>query len=144
MWPAAHFRSLILAALETGLVREVIVTGSPAESTLCQNLVAACDHPAVRAYNDELEALAKFYVTAGYALGNSTGLMHLAALAGCRVLSLSEETGVDRAAPPGKGNYSLGPPVRQKNGSRQILAAILPQVVLDQLGTMIAEGSVLE
>jgi len=147
-WPAEHFRQVIRSLLAEGLVDEILIAGSPAEHELCQALAGMVGGSAVHALNAELEDLAAAFSTAGFALGNTTGLAHLAAACGCRVLALSGEPGQDRGAPAYPGCCSLGnpdlPSDGKKRGSREILAALTPTMVLDQLRTMMAAGSLLE
>lgn len=147
IWPTENFVTLMQALLAEGLVSEILVLGSPSERELCQTLAAASGRREVRAYTAELESLAKICLEAGFALGNTTGLAHLAAFSGCRVLTLSGEPGHDRGAPISAGSLSLGNPALpaglQKKSSREILAALSPAMVLAQLRTMMAEGSLL-
>jgi len=148
IWPVENFQHVIRNLVAEGVFGEILVAGSPAETTLCRTLADLPGVRAVRALNAELENLAAIFSTAGFALGNTTGLAHLAAACGCRVLALSGEPGQDRGAPACPGCRSLGnpdlPPNGKKRGSREILAAITPDMVLDQLRTMTAEGSLLE
>lgn len=145
IWPAENFAAVMHALLDEGAVSEILVLGSPSERELCQALAAPGGRAGVRAFNAELEELARVCMSAGFALGNTTGLAHLAAFCGCRVLALSGEPGHDRGAPACAGSVSLGNPALpaelQKKGSREVLAAITPEMVLAQLRTMMAEGS---
>ena len=106
-WPASHFRSLVLKAQSEGYA--TVVLGSPEEAPLCAE-VAGTEAINLAGRTSLKEAAAWLRGSVG-AIGNDSGLSHLAAACGTPILALYGPTDPGGSAP-------WGPRVRilRKNG----------------------------
>ncbi len=96
-WPAAHFRGLLLRARSEGFA--VVVLGSPEEADLCTEI--AGEEALNLAGRTSLKEAAAWLRGAAGALGNDSGLSHLAAACGTPVLALYGATDPGGSAPWG-------------------------------------------
>lgn len=96
-WPAAHFRELVLRARSEGYA--AVVLGSPDEAALCAEIAGreALDLSG----KTSLKEAAAWLRGASGALGNDSGLSHLAAACGAPVLALYGATDPGGSAPWG-------------------------------------------
>ena len=96
-WPARHFRSLVLRASSAGYA--VVVLGSPDEMDLCAEVSGreAID----LAGKTSLKQAAAWLRGASGAIGNDSGLSHLAAACGTPILALYGATDPGGSAPWG-------------------------------------------
>lgn len=100
-WPAAHWRALLLKARSKGFA--VAVLGSPGEAALCAG-VAGSEGLDLSGRTSLKEAAAWLRGARG-AVGNDSGLSHLAAACGTPILALFGPT-------PGEASGPRGPRVR--------------------------------
>jgi len=84
MWPAAHFRALLLRARAEGF--QVAVLGAPDEAATCE--AVAGDEGLNLCGRTNLKEAAAWLRAAAGAVGNDSGLCHLAAACGTPVLAL--------------------------------------------------------
>ena len=96
-WPAAHFRAALLRARREGF--EAVVLGSQEEAALCAEV--AGDEAASLAGRTSLKEAAAFLRAAAGAIGNDSGLSHLAAACGTPILALYGATDPGGSAPWG-------------------------------------------
>jgi ADP-heptose:LPS heptosyltransferase len=80
-WPAAHFAALAAAWADAGLIPVIVGTAADAEWT--EAVAAACPSARDLTGRTDLFQLAGLARGAVRAVGNDTGPMHLAAVAGC-------------------------------------------------------------
>jgi ADP-heptose:LPS heptosyltransferase len=100
-WPAARFGALARILSEKGVTP--IVVGAQSEHHLAAEIRAACPEALDLTGRTSLFAIAGLARRAEIAFGNDTGPMHLAALLGCRCVSLfSAESNPARSAPRGR------------------------------------------
>lgn len=85
-WPAEHFSKLATAWLDAGLLPVLIGTGADREWT--DAIAAACPGAKNLTGATSIFQLAGLARKAAVAVGNDTGPMHLAAVAGCRCIVL--------------------------------------------------------
>lgn len=97
-WPAAHFRQVVLRARSEGFA--VVVLGSPEEAALCAEV--AGDEAVDLAGRTSLKEAAAWLRGAVGAIGNDSGLSHLAAACGTPVLALYGATDPGGSAPWGR------------------------------------------
>jgi heptosyltransferase-2 len=96
-WPAAHFREFLLRARTEGYA--VVVLGSPDEAALCAGI--AGQEALDLSGKTSLKEAAAWLRGASGALGNDSGLSHLAAACGTPVLALYGATDPGGSAPWG-------------------------------------------
>ena len=109
-WPLTRWTELVERAALLGLA--VLVTGSPADRTQAQALVAACPAGApVRSIAGEVSLLELAAVLRGAAavVSVNTGVMHLAALLDAPLVALHGPTSRRRWGPVGRRSVSLAP-----------------------------------
>lgn len=102
-WPAGHFRALLLRARAEGY--EVAVLGSPEESALCADIAGS--EGLDLSGRTTLKGAAAWLRGAAGALGNDSGLSHLAAACGTPVLALYGATDPGGSAPWGPAARTL-------------------------------------
>lgn len=86
-WPVERFAELA-ARCQRELGAEIHVTGLPAERALCDHVIAACPTAIDHCGNHDLSYLLDVLAGADIAVANSTGVLHLAAACGLRVVGL--------------------------------------------------------
>ena len=86
-WPVDRFAELA-ARCHDELGAEIHVTGLLAERALCDSVITACPTAIDHCGNHDLSYLLDVLATADLAVANSTGVLHLAAACGLRVLGL--------------------------------------------------------
>ncbi|MBS1767804.1 MAG: glycosyltransferase family 9 protein [Acidobacteria bacterium] len=96
-WPASHFRALLLRARAEGFA--AVVLGSKDEAGLCAEV--AGDEATNLAGLTSLKEAAAFLRGAAGAVGNDSGLSHLAAACGTPILALYGATDPGGSAPWG-------------------------------------------
>jgi ADP-heptose:LPS heptosyltransferase len=96
-WPAAHFRATVLRARAEGF--DTVVLGSQEEAGLCAGV--AGEEAVNLAGRTSLKEAAAFLRGAHGAIGNDSGLSHLAAACGTPVLALYGPTDPGGSAPWG-------------------------------------------
>lgn len=96
-WPAAHFRTLLLRARSEGFA--AVVLGSKDEMDICARV--AGDEAENLAGRTSLKEAAAFLRGASGAIGNDSGLSHLAAACGTPILGLYGATDPGGSAPWG-------------------------------------------
>ncbi|HET6331491.1 MAG TPA: glycosyltransferase family 9 protein [Holophagaceae bacterium] len=96
-WPSAHFRQLVLRARGEGFA--VVMLGSPDEAKLCAEV--AGEEAMDLAGKTSLKEAAAWLRGASGAIGNDSGLSHLAAACGTPVLALYGATDPGGSAPWG-------------------------------------------
>ena len=108
-WPASHYAAFArLVAARSG-VRPVVVWG-PGEEPLARAVVEAARGAAVLAPPTTLRTLLALLRRADLFVGADTGPMHLAWVAGCRVVALFGPTDPRLNAPRGPGHRVLRAP----------------------------------
>lgn len=105
-WPASHFRALLLRARSEGYA--VAVLGSAGEADLCAEI--AGDEGLDLSGRTSLKEAAAWLRGAAGALGNDSGLSHLAAACGTPVLALYGATDPGGSAPWGPAARTLRRP----------------------------------
>jgi ADP-heptose:LPS heptosyltransferase len=119
-WPVAHYRALANALERRGVTPIVVGTERDLGAAIASG-TAAIDLTGKTTFGD----LADLGRIAAFAVGNDTGPMHLAAVAGCTSLVLfSRDSDPARCAPRGRDVRVL---------RRDDLAALTPQEVLAAL-----------
>ncbi len=86
-WPVGRFAELA-ARCHSELGAEIHVTGLEAERALCNRVFTACPAAIDHCGNHDLSYLLDVLATADIAVANSTGVLHLAAACGLRVVGL--------------------------------------------------------
>lgn len=100
-WPTGRFGELAALLVEAAIIPVVI--GAASERPLADAIRAACPQAVDLTGKTSLFAIAAIARRAVVAIGNDTGPMHLAALIGCRCVSLfSAESDPARSAPRGR------------------------------------------
>lgn len=101
-WPQAHFASLASMAHQMGM--EVVVLGTPNEMEICQSVVG--DLARNLCGKTSLKEAAAWLRGAWGAVGNDSGLSHLAAACGTPIVALYGATDPEGSTP--WGPHSLG------------------------------------
>lgn len=100
-WPASQYAGLADRLSAAGLTPVLI--GGPDEQAVAAEIAAACPTIVNLVGKTDLEQIAVLARDAALAVGNDTGPMHMAAIAGCRcVVLFSDESDPDRTAPRGR------------------------------------------
>ncbi len=86
-WPVDRFAELA-ARCRSELGAEIHVTGLAAERALCDRILTACPTAIDHCGNHDLSYLLDVLADADIAVANSTGVLHLAAACGVRVVGL--------------------------------------------------------
>lgn len=86
-WPVDRFAELA-ARCHSELGAEIHVTGLAAERALCDRVITACPTAIDHCGNHDLSYLLDVLADADIAVANSTGVLHLAAACGLRVVGL--------------------------------------------------------
>lgn len=102
-WPAAHFRTLVLQARSAGL--EAVVLGTPNEAALCAEVAGS--EGLNLAGKTTLKEAAAWLRGAWAAVGNDSGLSHLAAACGTPIVALYGATDPGGSAPWGPRTLAL-------------------------------------
>ncbi|MFZ2089409.1 MAG: glycosyltransferase family 9 protein, partial [Desulfobaccales bacterium] len=111
LWPEAHWARLAAwLAREKGF--QVIITGSPADRELAEEIVSQTGAPLLNlAGRTSLEELAALLQMARLAVTTDTGPMHLACALGTPVVALFGPTAPWRTGPFGEGHQVLRLPL---------------------------------
>lgn len=107
-WPAKHYAAMARQLAPAG-VRPIIVWG-PGEEPLARAVVEASAGAAILAPPTRLRGLAAILRRSDLFVGADTGPMHLAWVAGCRVVALFGPTDARLNAPRGDGHVVLCAP----------------------------------
>ncbi len=100
-WPASRYAELAGRLSAQGLTPAII--GGPDERAIAAEIATGCPSAVNLAGRTSLEQIAVLARGATLAIGNDTGPMHMAAIAGCPcVVLFSEESDPDRTAPRGR------------------------------------------
>ncbi len=103
LWPAVNWARLAEWLAAKGLA--VVLTGSPGDAALAEEIVAKCQTPIINlAGSTTLGELANVLKGAAFAVTTDTGPMHLAAALGVRVAALFGPTAPWRTGPFGQGH----------------------------------------
>jgi ADP-heptose:LPS heptosyltransferase len=101
-WPASSYLALARALVEAGY--QPVLIGTSSELEVSQFIVAGCDGVKDLTGQTTLLEIAELTRVASAAVGNDTGPMHIAAVAGCRsVVLFSSDSDPALTAPRGKG-----------------------------------------
>jgi ADP-heptose:LPS heptosyltransferase len=99
-WPAERFGALADRMLKGGV--QPVIVGAGTEAPLAEKILAVCPKSRSLVGQTSLLELVMVIKKAAVAVGNDTGPMHLAAVAGCRSLVLfSGDSNPDLCAPRG-------------------------------------------
>jgi len=115
-WPATAFAELARRlAATTG--RPLVMVGGPGERPLLEEILARAATPTLRSYTPEsITDVARFLARASLVIGNDTGPLHLAAVAGVPAIGLFGPTRGARNGPYGpSGNYIQSPTRRMSD-----------------------------
>jgi ADP-heptose:LPS heptosyltransferase len=129
-WPAKRFPAGLFAAVGELLaargIATVVVVG-PGEGALAHEVAATVAAP-VAPPELPLDEVAGFLAACDAAVGNDSGLTHLAAVVGCPTVTLFGPTDPARTAPVGGGTI-----LRAAGAPRRSLAELLPARVIEAL-----------
>lgn len=100
-WPASSYLALAKALVGAGY--QPVLIGTSAEREISQYIVAGCDAVKDLTGRTTLSEIAELARVASAAVGNDTGPMHIAAVAGCRsVVLFSSDSDPALTAPRGQ------------------------------------------
>lgn len=100
-WPAARFAQLATAILARDPRAQIILLGGPNDKAVCQEILAAVDHPGVfnlAGATSLAEAIA-LIAAAAAVVSNDSGLLHIASALNRPVIALYGPTDPDHAPP---------------------------------------------
>jgi ADP-heptose:LPS heptosyltransferase len=105
-WPSSNFCEIASHLWAAGI--QPVIVGAPGEEVLGQEIAQACPSAVNLIGRTSLLELATVARRAEYAIGNDTGPMHMAGVAGCRTVVLfSADSDPDLCAPRGANVTTL-------------------------------------
>ena len=106
-WPEPHFARLVEAMAEEGL--KPLIVGAQEDKTVAEAVAALAGTPPGVLVSRDVEEIAAILSLAPVTVSNDSGLMHLAAAAGSRVVALFGPTSPALGfGPLGEGHKALG------------------------------------
>jgi ADP-heptose:LPS heptosyltransferase len=110
-WPQAYWKEVIDHLTHHGF--EVFLTGAPSNRAAAQKIKECCSHPdriQVVAGQTTLEKTADLLKSSALVLAVNTGILHVAAALGCRVIGIHGPTSVTRWGPLGENAVGIQSP----------------------------------
>lgn len=112
-WPVDRWADLAHRVASLG--HRIVVTGAPSDTTATQTLVGVINLPGDKVSNLagklSLEEIAALLKNAAAVVSVNTGIMHMAAVLGCRLVALHGPTSPKRWGPIGPRSIAITPPI---------------------------------